>query len=210
MSNSLKSTYIWIVAAILLAVSIRVLIIGVYKIPTISMLPTLVDGDIVLSNKLAYLSLKPKVNDVVVFTRSQKLGQYYIKRIVAEPGDTIVLEKDRVLLNQKLCLTTVINTYENFEELEEKCDNENSRFILKSTNLGLKSATRVKLTLGADEYFVLGDNRDVSEDSRDWGVVKTEQIQGQVFLVVLSFPTTQDSISSENKFWHKRFLTKIK
>ncbi|MFN3697148.1 MAG: signal peptidase I [Pseudobdellovibrio sp.] len=211
MSHKNTPTLLWILGAIVLAITVRVLFLGVFKVPTVTMTPTLVEGDIILANKLAYQyqNKKPEYGDVVVFSRPQKMGQYFIKRVVALPGDTIAIKNGVLYLNKKPCIYEKIKDLENFVVMEELC-NQSIRRVLLATSGELKSKDLAEITVGSDEYYVLGDNRDTSDDSRDWGPIKFDQVASKATYVWISVGSTQDSISQEKGFRFSRFLTKIK
>ncbi|MBQ8262412.1 MAG: signal peptidase I [Lachnospiraceae bacterium] len=131
---------------------IRTSVIGV------SMEPSLYNGQEVLINRFAYFWVSPKAGDVVVFLpNGNENSHYYIKRIVGVPGDTVLIQDGLV--------------YVNGEPYEE------AGVYDRIEDAGIAQAG---VTLGEDEYFVLGDNRNNSEDSRssNVGVVKKDYIIG--------------------------------
>lgn len=208
--NKKMSTFSWIIGAIILAVFLRVVFIGVFKVPTITMAPTLLAGDFIISNKLAYgvKEKNPERGDVIVFTRAEKLGQYFIKRVVAVPGDKVALLGGELLINGEKCQYSSVEKIENFEIFSEICLNSTRR-ILRAMTGQLKTEDMTEVTLKPGEFFVLGDNRDASEDSRDWGPINSDQVSGKAQLIWLSVGSTQDSISQEKGLRFSRFLTKI-
>lgn len=208
--NKKISTFSWIAGAILLAIFLRVVVIGVFKVPTVTMAPTLIAGDFIISNKLAYgvKEKNPQRGDVIVFTRADKVGQYFIKRVVGVPGDIIAMTGGELKINGEKCTYISEQKIENFEILSESCLNS-TRSILRALTGQLKTQDMSEIQLKSDEYFVLGDNRDVSEDSRDWGPVKNDQVTGKAEIIWLSLGSTQDSISKEKGLRFSRFLTKI-
>lgn len=125
-----------------------------------SMQPTVEEGKKVWINQFAYMLNTPKRNDVIVFKpNGNESAHSSIKRVVGIPGDTVQI-KDGIL-------------YINGEEVEEEWD--------KMTDAGI-AADEIKLDI--EEYFVLGDNRNNSEDSRyaDVGLVKLNDIEGKAWL----------------------------
>ena len=129
-----------------------------------SMEPTLNSGEKVLVNRLVYEVKSPQYGDLIVFKPNGNVNaHYHIKRVVGRPGDTVTIESGRVFVNG--------------EPLDEKVRTESMTYA------GLAEEG---VTLGTDEYFVLGDNRNNSEDSRsaDIGNVKKEDILGQAWFVV--------------------------
>ncbi len=129
-----------------------------------SMEPTLKSGDRVLINRLVYQVKSPSYGDLIVFKpNGNQNAHYYIKRVVGKPGDTVTIQSGRVFVNGELLNETVLTDSMQDAGLAEE---------------GVK--------LGEDEYFVLGDNRNNSEDSRsaNIGNVKKEDILGKAWFVV--------------------------
>ena len=129
-----------------------------------SMSPVLRNGDVVLVNRIVYNATTPKRGDVIVFKpKGNENDHYYIKRIVGLPGETIEIVENRVYIDG--------------ERLEEDYE---------TTNIDDVGVVDEKLKLAGDEYFVLGDNREQSEDSRDADVgnVKREYIYGKAWFVI--------------------------
>lgn len=126
-----------------------------------SMSPTLEDGDVLIVEKLSYRFRQPERYDVVVFRYLYKENSYYIKRIIGLPGETVQIKDGKIYINGSL--------------LEE----EFGSAVIKNPG-----RANQPITLGSDEYFVLGDNRNVSSDSRDPSVanVKADQIVGRAFV----------------------------
>lgn len=125
-----------------------------------SMNPTLYDGDNLLIDRFSYYRHSPERYDVVVFSYMHGKGTYYIKRVIGLPGETVQITDDgTVLINGR--------------KLNDRYNND------KIKNPGTAA---YPVSLGKDEYFVLGDNRNHSEDSRfpDVGKVRAEQITGKV------------------------------
>ncbi|MCR5098558.1 MAG: signal peptidase I [Lachnospiraceae bacterium] len=135
-----------------------------FSVPGESMEPTLSSGDVVLMNRLFIKVVPPNTNDVVVFLPPNNLSaQYSIKRIVATPGDTVQVKNGRI--------------YVNGEAFHDKAETESI------VDAGLASA---EITLEDDEYFVMGDNRNNSEDSRyeTIGNIHREDIMGSAWFMV--------------------------
>ncbi len=129
-----------------------------------SMDPNFYDGEYLLTDKLSYRIGEPKRGDVVVFAAPPTRNEDFIKRIVGLPGDTIAIKAGKVWLNDK--------------ELQEN--------YLPATILtfGGPFLSEEKIfTLGQDEYFMFGDNRGHSSDSRFWGPIKKEDIIGRAWIV---------------------------
>lgn len=129
-----------------------------------SMEPTLKSGDRVLINRLVYQVKSPSYGDLIIFKpNGNENAHYYIKRVVGKPGDTVTIQNGRVFVNGELLNETVQT-----ESMQDAGLAED----------GVK--------LGEDEYFVLGDNRNNSEDSRsaNIGNIKKEDILGKAWFVV--------------------------
>lgn len=129
-----------------------------------SMKPVLENGDVVLVNRVVYNARRPKRGDIIVFKpKGNENSHYYIKRVIALPGESIEIIENRIYING--------------EKLEEAYETTNI------DNVGLVSK---KIELGDDEYFVLGDDRENSEDSRnpEVGNVKRAHIYGKAWFVI--------------------------
>ncbi|GAB6064413.1 signal peptidase I [Deferrisoma palaeochoriense] len=172
-----------LVVAILLAVAIRGAVVQAFKIPSGSMLPTLQIGDHLLVNKFLYgiripytdkriLRIRPpKRGDIVVFAYPVDDTKDFIKRIIGEPGDTVEIRDKKIFINGKAIEdpwgvhVDPLTLPEGFERRD---------------NFG-----PVKVPPGS--YFVMGDNRDRSYDSRFWGFVEDARIRGKAFIIYWSW-----------------------
>ena len=167
-----------IVIAIILALIIRTFIVQAFKIPSGSMEDTLAVGDHILVNKFIYgtkipftdnriLKIRdPKRGDVIVFEYPEDPSKDFIKRIVGTPGDVVQVRDKKVYINNEL--------YENPHEVHKE-----KEIIPQAQNP--RDNTKL-ITVPPDAYFVMGDNRDRSYDSRFWGFVKSEKIKGLAFI----------------------------
>ncbi|MCI6060293.1 MAG: signal peptidase I [Dorea sp.] len=129
-----------------------------------SMSPVLSNADVVLTNRILYNASSPKRGDIIVFKpKGNENAHYYIKRIIGLPGETVEIIEN--------------NVYIDGEKLEED---------YATSEMGDVGIADEKIELAGDEYFVLGDNRESSEDSRnaDIGNVKREYIYGKAWFVV--------------------------
>lgn len=191
---------------ILVVFLLRSFVVEPFRIPSGSMLPSLHIGDFILVNKFTYgirlpiLNIKlldvgaPKRGEVMVFRYPHDPSVNYIKRVVGLPGDHIVYEKKKLYINGKLIEQSGAKSYQ-FEEmgkrhinarrLTEKLDSRPHDILLN----GKKAQSRMTFDVPPGQYFVMGDNRDYSNDSRYWGYVDDKLLIGQAFLVWFSWDT---------------------
>jgi signal peptidase I len=176
-----------IAIAILLALVIRTLIVQAFTIPSGSMMDTLLVGDYILVNKFLYgpevpltdyrlpALRQPDRGDIIVFKYPQDEKRDFIKRIVAGPGETVQVRGQQVLING--------------QPLDES-------YVRRNPNQPPHGAAPSfcgyaygcePLVVPPDSYFVMGDNRDNSQDSRYWGFVKRDKIKGKAFLIYWSW-----------------------
>ena len=179
---------------------IRTFVFEPFRIPSGSMMPTLLTGDFIWVNKYAY-GLKapvfhdtlidlgtPERGDVVVFRGAEDQSIDYIKRVIGLPGDEIYYDvrKKLVYVNGEPMAQQSIAPYEGFDQdgqwLRKEQLGDVSHDILTYRNRGHDfNYTRVKVPDG--QYFVMGDNRDNSTDSRFWGFVPERNLVGKAVFV---------------------------
>lgn len=167
-----------ILVAVILALIIRTFVVQAFKIPSGSMEDTLLVGDHLLVCKFIYgtkipftdskiLKIRdPKRGDVIVFEYPEDPSKDFIKRVVGLPGDVVEAKDKKVFVNGK--------PFENPHEIHKESD-----IIPKAQN---PRDSFGPVTVPADAYFVMGDNRDRSYDSRFWGFVKSPKIKGLAFI----------------------------
>ncbi len=138
---------------------------------------------------------KPRRGDIIVFRYPNDESTNYIKRVVGLPGDRIRVRNNRIFINGVEQPTTYVGTYDfvnancraaktrRYVEQLEGLEHE----MLTSAGLGGRLADMAERIIPEDRYFVMGDNRDFSEDSRKWGFVRSDQIKGKAHLVWLSW-----------------------
>jgi signal peptidase I len=153
-----------LVFALMIAALVVVFVVQPVKVEGTSMLPRLHDGERIFVNKLIYYDeyrWAPKVDrgDIVVFWYPEDPSKSYIKRVVGLPGETVEVREGNVLINGTI--------------LEEK-------YLDPKENLSTRSQAPVYIK--PNYYFVMGDNRDNSSDSRSWGLVPKKYIYGKALL----------------------------
>ena len=212
--NPFGSAWDWtrsVALAVVLFLGIRAFAVEAFKIPTSSMENTLLVGDFLLVNKAVYGPVIPGLNvrlpgfrepqrgDVVVFHPPHEPEKNYVKRLVGAPGDTLEMHDKVLYLNG----APVPEPYVHY--IDRGGDAVHPGMRWQSNHL-IASTTRTyhpsrdnwgPLVVPEDEYFVLGDNRDNSEDSRYWGFVDRDQIRGRPWFVYYSF----DPSASESAPW---------
>ncbi len=152
------------VVALGLALFIRFFVAAPYVVSGASMDPGFEDWHYLIVDRITYDIGEPKRGDVIVFDLPQEGGRSLIKRVIGLPGETVILKGQSVtILNEKHPDGVVLE--------EGYLDPKN----LEGTN-------DMRVTLNAGEYFVLGDNRRVSADSRIWGTLPREAIVGRAFM----------------------------
>ena len=204
--------------ALLIVLVIRSILIEPFQIPSGSMVPTLAIGDFILVSKFSYglrvpftdievVPLgEPERGDIVVFLYPPDLERGvntdYIKRIVGMPGDTVEVRDDVVFINGVEQTRTFTESY---AYTDQTCHSEDMRLftehlgdvthpVLQSTSYARRMADWGPREVPADEYFVMGDNRDNSADSRVWGFVPRENVRGKALFVWLSFNACEGRI----------------
>jgi signal peptidase I len=167
-----------IIIAILLALVIRTYLVQAFKIPSGSMEDTLAIGDHLLVNKFIYGTKipfsttsvikfrDPRQGDVIVFEYPEDPSKDFIKRVIGTPGDVVEGKDKKVFVNGK--------PYENPHEIHKE-----KEIIPKEMN---PRDTFGPVTVPPNSYFVMGDNRDRSYDSRFWGFVSRNKIKGLAFI----------------------------
>ncbi|MEK7151384.1 MAG: signal peptidase I [Patescibacteria group bacterium] len=159
--------FIWetikiVVISFAIIVPIRYFVVQPFFVKGASMEPTFEDSNYVLIDEIGYRFNDPKRGDVIVFRFPEDKSQFFIKRIVGLPEETLEIKDNKIIIYNK----------------------QNSRgFILNETYLDKSQVTtgNMRIKLDPSEYFVLGDNRMRSSDSRRWGTLNKSLITGKVF-----------------------------
>ncbi len=133
-----------------------------HKVSGNSMVPTFHNGDYILTDKVSFKISSPKRGDIIVFKNPRDNSQDFVKRIIGLPGDSVKIENNTLFLND--------NPFD-----EQYLSNE---IITRGGNFLPEGQV---ITVGENQYFVLGDNREHSSDSREWGTVPYDGIIGKTF-----------------------------
>ena len=158
------------VVAIAVALLIQAFLVKPYRIPSESMENTLLIGDRVLVDRISWRFSDPKRGDIVVF-HPPFSGPVLIKRIIGMPGDTMSLKDGAVYVNGRALSEPYVRTIGGKAVPSDPFDN------------GLPWSLQSPYKVPAGNYFVMGDNRTDSDDSRYWGTVARDQIMGRAFFI---------------------------
>ena len=212
-----------VLIALLITTSFKSAIADWYVVPTGSMKPTILEGDRIFTNKLAY-DLKvpyttiriagwdePKRGDIVVF-KSPTDGTRLVKRIVGIPGDTVAMHNNRLSINGEALQYTAINQEDagrsaSFSDTGEKLSIEDltgHKHISMVTPYLPSIRSFAPVSIPDGHFFMMGDNRDNSADSRYFGFVDRKEIQGRATAIVISL----DLQHSYQPRW-PRFFTQL-
>lgn len=155
-----------ILIALITVFVIRTFIVQPFQVSGASMSPNFQNGNYLLVDELTYHFRKPERGEVIVFRYTGDKSSFFVKRIIGLPGEKVVVHDGEVTITS-----------------------HKETFTLPETYLPLQTETsgEVAATLGEDEYFVMGDNRDNSFDSRNWGPLHEENIIGIVRLRLYPF-----------------------
>jgi signal peptidase I len=169
--------------ALVLALIIRSSVVQAYKIPSGSMIPTLLIGDYLLANKFIYgpkipfidrklfILEKPQKGDIIIFPSPEDSGKDLIKRVIAVEGDVIEERDKQIFINGKPMDEPYTQHIDNF--LSDQRDNFSPYVVPRN------------------KMFVMGDNRDQSYDSRFWGCVDIKDIKGKAFILYWSWDSAR-------------------
>lgn len=187
--STLREYFESIVIAVILALFIRTFVVQAFKIPTGSMENNLLIGDHLLVNKFVFgpsasgleRALLPlgtiRRGDVVVFKYPEEPERDFIKRIIGLPGDTIQLRNKKVFIND----TPLDEPYVHFLEPPRSASG-----LSEVTSLDVRENFG-PVTVPADRYFAMGDNRDNSADSRYWGFLPRDYVKGKALVIYWSY-----------------------
>lgn len=160
--------FLSIAFAVVLSLGIRSYVFARATVSGPSMLPTLTNNDSILIEKLSLLTMNIKRGQIIIFNSENKTNDIFVKRVIGIEGDEVELKDGKVYLNG--------------EQLKESYLKEETL-----TKSGTFLKENQKLKISKDFVFVLGDNREVSNDSRYLGPISTKEIDGHVLLRVYPF-----------------------
>ena len=179
-----------IVIAVLIALFIRTFIIQAFKIPSSSMEPTLLVGDHLLVNKFIYgikipltdiklFQLKrPKRGDIIVFIYPRDRSKDFIKRVIGTEGEKVEVIRNKIYINDKL----IDDRWGHYHE-----ESNWMKYLQPIEKFG-------PVLVPKHSLFVLGDNRDNSQDSRFWGFVNINAVRGEAFIIYFSWDRYAQSL----------------
>lgn len=165
------------VVAIALALAVQAYAIKPYRIPSASMASTLRPGDRVLVNRVVYHLREPQRGDVLVFQFPMDPTVIFIKRIVGVPGDVLQVRRGRLYVNGRRVSEPYVH------RTGGSLDPTLAMEPLDGSTMPKPWSLASPYTVPADGYFVMGDNRTDSDDSRDWGVVPRDAVIGEGFFL---------------------------
>ena len=151
-----------IIISLAIIIPVRYFLIQPFFVKGASMEPNFHDGEYLIVDELSYRFKNPERGDVVIFKYPRDPSQYYIKRIIGLPGETIEIKGGQII---------VFNS-----------QNPNGEILNERSYEIQKTYVDLSITLKEQEYFVLGDNRRASSDSRSWGALPEENIIGKAWI----------------------------
>lgn len=167
-------TFKIVIISLAIIIPVRYYLIQPFFVRGASMEPNFDNGQYLVIDEISYRLGQPERGQVVIFKYPLDHSQYYIKRLVGLPNETIEIKDNQVIIYN--------------------LDNPQGIILDESAYLGEEAITwgNLKVELGSEEYFALGDNRQASSDSRQWGTIPEDNLIGRVWLRVWPF----DKISS--------------
>ncbi len=169
--------------ALLIVIPVRMFVAQPFIVSGASMEETFQNGEYLIVDQLTYHFSLPQRGDVVVFRYPRDPSKFFIKRVIGVPGDTISITNNVV---------TITNT-----------ENPDGLTLNEPYVASLNWASNTTEVLGEREYFVMGDNRNFSSDSRAWGVLQEERIIGRAFVRLFppqNFDYLPGSVKTEDTF----------
>jgi signal peptidase I len=152
------------ILALLIVIPIRTFVAQPFIVSGSSMVPTFHDNEYLIVDELSYRFNDPQRDDVIVFHYPKDTTKFFIKRIIGLPGETVTINGSRITIS----------------------NNANPQgFVLEEPYVKNESSNEMSTTLNDSEYFVMGDNRIASSDSRVWGTLPKNLIVGRAYIRLL-------------------------
>ena len=198
--STLREYFESIVIAVILALFVRTFIVQAFKIPTGSMEENLLIGDHLLVNKFVFGPTESSVEhallpvgtikrlDIVVFKYPEEPDRDFIKRVIGLPGDTVELRAKKVYINGN----ALVEPYVHF--LEQPGHGSDAAEV---TSFDVRERYG-PVTVPPNQYFVMGDNRDNSQDSRYWGFLPRDYVKGKALLIYWSYESEREDYQDES------------
>ncbi len=194
--STIREYFDSIVIALILALFVRTWVVQAFKIPTGSMENNLLIGDHLLVNKFVFGPTLSRVDRAVLPVRDIRRGDIlvfkypidpqrdFIKRVIGLPGDTVELKAKKVYVNN------------------QPLDERYVHFLTPASEGGEVTSMDVRerygpVTVPADQYFVMGDNRDNSQDSRYWGFLPRDHVKGKAMMIYWSYESGRDDYADD-------------
>jgi len=153
--------------ALIIVIPVRMFIAQPFIVSGASMENTFHTGEYLIVDQLSYHFAEPEAGDVIVFRYPKNPSTFFIKRIIGTPGDTLTIDGNVVTITNQA--------------------HPNGYILDEPYIASMSPSTFITEKLGDREYFVMGDNRDRSSDSRTWGILQRENIIGKTFLRLFPF-----------------------
>ncbi len=177
--------------SLIVVIPIRVFIAQPFLVSGSSMVPTFHDGEYLIVDEISYYLNSPVRGQVIVFKYPYDRSKYFIKRIIGLPNETVEIDHGKISIKNK--------------ENPEGFNLDESYVVDK--NWGNR---KMSITLSGEEYFVMGDNRNASSDSREWGPLEGRFITGHVKLRLLPITKAEISPGAIEKFLNSEKSTENK
>ena len=189
--STLREYFESILVAVVLALFVRTFVFQAFKIPTGSMKPNLLVGDHLLVNKFAFAPVafpleravmpmrQVRRGDVLVFKFPEEPERDFIKRVIGLPGDAVELKNQTVFVNGK----PLVEPYAHYLFPPASEDSTDGHDLRRKYG---------PVTVPDGHYFMMGDNRDDSQDSRYWGFLPAHYVKGRALFIYWSFETAED------------------
>ena len=184
-----------------------------FRIPTGSMIPTLMVGDFILVDMFSYnftsfwgRQRSFSRGDVIVFRYPKNPSMYYIKRVIGLPNDTLKIKENKLYINGRLVKEIPVdgverevlgNEYKKNRAVRFSVQMGKKEYLIQKDNDNYFSSDYDEIKIPEGKYFVMGDNRDFSYDSRFWGLLERENIIGKAVLTWFSmiFPWEEENFA---------------